>query len=325
MADHQNTTTDHEEDKTKGEDASEEMSLESLDKLIADDDPEFAAAMNSLSADNISGENLGEDFSAEYCLEDEIKSWKQAIGFRSILFKLFPIIPNIIFPFRKLVRNIQVFIFNLKDISINSLKEIGPWSLKKIKHILHGIKTDIHDTSNSFKGFNKVKKALTALLLLLACFSGFVIYRIVTDRGLLPHDDELFINNLDHWADSSIVFDPNVEMESFYDSMHGVQNVLEMTKMVVNVQRSASSGENPMGAFEFVIEGSASEAVIEVKDREAEMRDLFQRTIEELTYDQLSTTEGKQLMCDRIRKRLNVALTKGKIRRVFIKTSILKP
>ncbi len=90
-----------------------------------------------------------------------------------------------------------------------------------------------------------------------------------------------------------------------------------MQKMTVNLRRSSESGPNPMGAFEFYVEGAASEVVVEIKDREPEMEDLFSRTIEDMTFDQVASGEGKKLLCDRLRKELNKVLTKGYVRRVF--------
>lgn len=80
-----------------------------------------------------------------------------------------------------------------------------------------------------------------------------------------------------------------------------------------------------MAAFEFYVEGTVSEVLVEIKDREYEVEDLFLRTIEEMTYDQLTTPEGKRVLCDRLRREVNKVLTTGFVRRIFIKTAILKP
>lgn len=325
MAENESNNPDTSTTETKDEAESEEMSLEAIDSLLAEVDPEFAQTMSAIKADNIVGDSADDEYTAEYTLESEIKSWKQAIGFYGLLYKIFPFIPKLLFPLRKSYRKFKEFTFNFKDNLISGLKSLGPWILKKLKEFLAGIKDGIANVGTSFKHFTKLQKAMAVLLFLFIGITGFVLFRILAHKGVLPEDKQLFVKNMEEWADSSMVFDPATEMESFYDSMHGVQNVLALEKMVVNVQRSNNSSENPMAAFEFVVEGAASEAVVEVKDREPEMRDLFQRTIEEMNYDQLSTPEGKQLLCDRIRKKVNSVLTKGKIRRVFIKTVILKP
>lgn len=80
-----------------------------------------------------------------------------------------------------------------------------------------------------------------------------------------------------------------------------------------------------MGAFEFLVEGGAADVVVEIKDRESEIEDLFLRTLEEMTFEQVSSGEGKKQICDRLRKEVNRILTKGFVRRVFIKNAIVKP
>lgn len=95
--------------------------------------------------------------------------------------------------------------------------------------------------------------------------------------------------------------------------------------MTVNIKRSQSSGPNPMASLDFYAEGTASDVMVEIKDREAEVRDLLQRTIEEMSFDQISSGEGKQLLCDKMRKEVNRILTKGKIRKFYIKTALVKP
>ena len=335
MAEEEQKKSETAEASTKGETPMEsgsvesemngEMNLEQIDQLLESEDPEFASAMSSIKADNIIGSAADDSFDSEYRVEDEIKAWKQADGARAKLVKVLPFLPVVVFRIHKIQTTFRVFIFGFKDNAIHFLKNLGPTLLKKTKSGIQSFKHGVSDFGASFKAFSKWQKAAAALLFVMIGVTGFVIFRIVSHRGLLPAQEEMFVTQLDKWAGSSKTYSPEVDMESFYDSMRGVQNVLALTKMVVNLRRSTNSGDNPMGAFEFVVEGAASEAVVEVKDREPEMRDLFQRIIEEMTFDQVSTPDGKQVMCDRIRKSLNAVLTKGKIRRVFIKTVILKP
>jgi len=47
--------------------------------------------------------------------------------------------------------------------------------------------------------------------------------------------------------------------------------------------------------------------------------------VEDLTYDELASGEGKKNLCDRLGKEVNNLLTKGKVRHVYIKTAIIKP
>src|SRR5690606_28930606 len=101
------------------------------------------------------------------------------------------------------------------------------------------------------------------------------------------------------------------------------QNLMILSRMTVNLQVSSGSGPNPMGSFEFFIEGNSPDVMVEIKDREHEVRDFCQRTIEEMTYDQMESVDGKQLLQEKLRRGVNRILTKGQIRKIFYKTAIL--
>ncbi|MNT55538.1 flagellar basal body-associated protein FliL [compost metagenome] len=116
-----------------------------------------------------------------------------------------------------------------------------------------------------------------------------------------------------------------MDVELFYDSTRVSQNIMQLKKMVTNLKRSENSGANRMGAFEFYLEGTVAEVLVEIKDREPEITDLFLRTLGDTTYDQTVSAEGKVALCEKLRKNINGVLTTGKIRRVFFKTVIVKP
>jgi flagellar basal body-associated protein FliL len=80
-----------------------------------------------------------------------------------------------------------------------------------------------------------------------------------------------------------------------------------------------------MGAFEFYLEGEDSEVIVEVKDREVEIRDRMQRTLEEFTFDQAADADGKKMIVDKLKKEINQSLSTGKIRKIWFKTVVIKP
>ncbi|MEQ1724280.1 MAG: flagellar basal body-associated FliL family protein [Pseudobdellovibrio sp.] len=95
--------------------------------------------------------------------------------------------------------------------------------------------------------------------------------------------------------------------------------------MHVNVKPSENSGNNPMLALEVTAEGLSTDAIVEIKDREAEFKDMLLRLTEDKTYDELSEAEGKQNLCEQFRDLLNANLTRGQVRRVLLKSFIIKP
>lgn len=327
MVDNESTTKVEEEKKDgapEGE-AEDVLSLESLDSIIADADPEFSKSLDEIGPDDsINVEIYNEGLELEYTLADEIKLWKGTPGRRQKLVKVLPFLPRISYKLKMKRTMMRLSWAKWKEQAAYRVKNAGPLLLTWTKHQAIKFKVGFGETMETFKSFNRTKKIAFVGLVLVTGAVGFVLYKMGT-KGLLPHEEELFIGSMADWSQQKYQYDPKTEMESFFESTRTSQNILLMKKMMVNLRRSSESGPNPMGAFEFYVEGTASEVVVEIKDREPEMEDLFLRTIEEMTFDQVSSGEGKQLLCDKLRKEVNKVLTKGYVRRVFIKTAIIKP
>ncbi|MBV2167938.1 MAG: flagellar basal body-associated FliL family protein [Bdellovibrio sp.] len=325
MVDNEGTTKVEEEKKEgapEGE-AEELLSLESLDSIISSEDPEFADSLTQIGHDEPI-EIYNEGLDLEYTLEAEIKLWSEATGVRKKLLKIFPFLPKISYKVRMKRTTFRLSSRKWKEQAIYRIKNAGPLLLRYLGEQAAKSKAKIGVGFDAFKAFSVVKKLSFVGLIAATGAAGYLFYRLGT-HGLMPQDGDLFIGSLADWSQNKYQYDPKNEMESFYESTRTAQNVLVMKKMVVNLRRSSESGQNPMGAFEFYVEGTASEVVVEIKDREPEIEDLFLRTIEEMTFDQVSSGEGKRLLCDRLRKEVNKVLTKGYVRRVFIKTAIIKP
>ncbi|MFS4459641.1 flagellar basal body-associated FliL family protein [Bdellovibrio sp. HCB2-146] len=325
MAENETTTkvepSKEEAEKANGaEEAAEgSLSLEDLDNIIADEDPEFAQSLSSIGPDDpaANAEIYSEELELEYTLETEIKLWTAS---RPRLMKWLPFLPKLSFKLKVKRAALRLNITRWKEQFIHGLINIGPTTLQFIKGIGGHVKSGLA----AFKSWTLAQKLGFVGLLVATGVGGFVIYKASTHH-LIPPAQELFMGSLEEWSQATGQYDPKTELEPFYDSTRVSQNIMQLKKMVANIKRSENSGANPMGAFEFYLEGTVAEVLVEIKDREPEMMDLFLRTISEMTYDQLSSGEGKQLLCDRLRKNINGVLTKGKVRRVFIKTAIVKP
>ncbi|MES2801506.1 MAG: flagellar basal body-associated FliL family protein [Bdellovibrionota bacterium] len=114
-------------------------------------------------------------------------------------------------------------------------------------------------------------------------------------------------------------------VEPFYDNTRFSKNVMSLIKMTANLRPSDSSSNNPMISFEIVIQGVSNEPIVEIKDREAEFRDLILRVTEEFTYDDLDTSAGKQALSESILSKINANLTGGQVRKVYYKNIVIKP
>ena len=149
-------------------------------------------------------------------------------------------------------------------------------------------------------------------------FFGLKISNSVLSKGL-------FLRSYSEWGLDANAYNPLSEVELFYDNPRFAKNLMTMTKMVSNIKPSESSGTNPMLALEINVEGLSAESIIEIKDREAEFKDILLRESEEFSYDDLISTEGKKSLLEKYQAAINANLTQGQVRRVLIKSFILKP
>lgn len=324
MAESENTTKVEDELKDIADGEGEDLlSLESLDSVLADADPEFAKALNEIGPDE--GLSIYEEgLELQFTLEDEKKKWEHASGFKGKLLKVLPFLPWIAFHIKMKRTMMRLSLVKFKQQARVKVKAAGPALVKSLKGGVQSFKHGMGHGLSVFKEYSLVKKLMFVGLILATGAGAFLIYRTAT-QGLVPKNEELFIGSLGEWAATKYQFHPRNEVESFYESTRASQNVMVTKKLVVNLRRSQESGLNPMGAFEFFVEGAAAEVIVEFKDREFEVNDLFLRTIEDMSYDQMASAEGKQLLCERLRKEVNKILTKGYVRKVYIKTAIIKP
>lgn len=324
MVDPENTTKAEESKAESTEDVEGGLSLEDLDSAIAQEDPDFAASLNGIGPDDPNYVIYDESLELEYRIEDELKLWKESKGWRSKAIKFLPFLPRLSY-FTKMQRtHARLTWQKWKAGARENFKKSPQLLLAWLKGRIAWLKGLIGDGLTAFKSYSLVKKLLFVSLVAVTGISIFVVYRIGT-KGLLGGEENLFIGSMAEWAQEKYLYDPLAQQESFYESTRTSQNILLLRKLVANLKRSVNSGENPMGAFEFYVEGTVSEVVIEIKDREPEIEDLFLRTIEEASFDQVASAEGKRQLCDRLRKEVNKILTTGFVRRIFIKNAIIKP
>jgi flagellar basal body-associated protein FliL len=246
--------------------------------------------------------------------------WHHPLGLRKFIVMILPFLPKLWdFQYRFFINlhlrraSFRILLREAGPRLLQGTKSGGAWALQYSKGRV-----------TAFQKQTRTLKIITVCLILVGALTAAFIYRSFTS-GVLPDDKEYLMASLEEWSVQSFKYDPETEMDSFYDSPRTIQNIMSLPKMVVNLHPSETSGPNPMAALEFFLEGLSPEAIVEVKDREAEIRDLFQRTIEEMTYGELESTEGKQQLAEKLRQALNAHLTKGKIRRVFFKEAVIKP
>lgn len=311
------------EDSPEEESSEELLSLESLDSILEKEDPEFAKSLTSIGPDDPSNPIVIEESDLEYKIEDEVKYWNRQEGWRKKLVKVLPFLPRLSYYVRLQHMALRLTWRKAKEQTLQFLKNLGPNLKNWIIDGLGSFKSWLGELGATFKSFSLVQKLGVVALLLATGVGGVVLYKIATNK-LIPHQEELFLPTLEDWADKKEFFEAD-QVEPFYDSTRVAQNIFSTQRIFANLRKSSQSGPNPMAALEFYVEGTDADVVVEIKDREPEVKDLFLRTVEDMNYDQLSSVEGKQMLCERLRKEINKILTKGKVRRIFYKTAVIKP
>ncbi|MFZ3228685.1 MAG: flagellar basal body-associated FliL family protein [Pseudobdellovibrio sp.] len=165
------------------------------------------------------------------------------------------------------------------------------------------------------------KKVIILWILIFSAIAGVFYMTVILNRIFT---DKLFLHSFVEIGDEVKSYNPLTETEPLYDNQRFAKNLVTMAKMLTNVKASENSGPNPMLALELNVEGTSAEAIIELKDREAEFKDILLRQTEEFSYDQLDSADGKRELLDKFRTALNSNLTQGQVRRVLLRSFILK-
>lgn len=173
-----------------------------------------------------------------------------------------------------------------------------------------------------FEFRSNTKTVILFWVLFLFCL---VVLKFIWDHKSDFLSQSLFLKSYQEIGSDLQEYNPATDIEDFYDNPRFAKNLVSISPMHVNIKPSESSGNNPMLAIEVTTEGLSVDATVEIKDREAEFKDLLARATEEHTYDELVSTEGKQALCEQYRDILNSHLTSGQVRRVLLKSFVIKP
>lgn len=298
-----------------------------IDQAISEADPTFAQSMNEIGSDKSLTLPTIIMSSEEQELNEEKDRWRHGGKASVLMLKVMPFLPWVNIKANKfafaLSSMMQAISVHLKNF-IYFLRTDGKDHLVSgVKAVLHALGDFISKWLGKFKGLSKPLKILFFVTLVLVVGTGFFIYRSWT-HGIIANKTELFMTSFEKVAGETVIYDDE-ELEPFYENLRVSDNIIMLPKMVVNLRKSLKSGPNPMGAFEFYIEGMIPEVAIEIKDREVEVRDLMQRELEEFNFDEVESSEGKQMVCEKLKKVLNNFLTTGAVKKIFIKTVIVKP
>jgi len=215
---------------------------------------------------------------------------------------------------------------SIARIAVKSLPQFKSFGRSLTGSFFHFLKAVLKELKSWIVDFKRLpnKSKLTVFLAL-----GFGVLAMLVLKTTLGGQISLklgpqFLHSFADVADTKFTYEKNDPFEDFTDPLLHPEHVIEIEKMVVNL-RASGKAENPMGLFAFYFEASNQECAIELKDREGETRDVIGRTLEQMTYEDLATIDGKEKAKVAIRKSLNAFLTRGQVRHVFFKNIVLKP
>jgi flagellar basal body-associated protein FliL len=154
--------------------------------------------------------------------------------------------------------------------------------------------------------------------------ASIFVFKAVLSGPLLPSLRTEYLSSFAQVSNKAYAYDSQEPLDDFADPLYQPEYVVELKRLVVNL-RSPDGRSNPMGLFEFYLESNTQDGAIELRDREVEVRDVISRTIESMPYEELSTTVGKSKLKSAMQRNLNQLLTKGRVRRVYYKTLVIKP
>lgn len=228
--------------------------------------------------------------------------------------------------FAKKIKQIEADKLSLgaEELELQSLKGIQKFTaiLKKQKKVFFTkIKDNTSRIQRVWASLKGVKKLIFVGSSLGTIFSLLLLGYVLKHR--LIKENELFVTHFSKHSDQVLPLTYE-NGEEFYNNTRLQENLYLFPKIIVNLKPNPDSGQS-MGAFEFFLEGLSQDSIIEMKEKEVELKDLIQRVVEGFTFEELESPQGKQALMDQIQREVSENLETGLVKKVFIKNIILKP
>lgn len=156
------------------------------------------------------------------------------------------------------------------------------------------------------------------------CVVLIKFFYAIVGAQFLPTFNDPEVVSIDHHATEEYEFEPRHGYEAFDSPLRNPEYVVLLRRVTVNL-RNTRWRKGAIGVMQFYLQASNQEVAVEIKNREPEVLDHVQRVIEAMTYEELTHPEGKAIIKSEIRKVVNRSLSKGRVKKVFLKKMILKP
>jgi len=323
------------ESQNQGKDASppaddgEVISLEDLDQIIAEEDPEFSQQMKQISEDDdlkkadLEVMNLDENVEGEVAEEEKSTFIDKYPRLKKLINPLFKIKAFATSGILSLVDRFTDGIMNsfywLKKDSPAKLKELLGQSKKWLKIIVDKVKLRI----DLWKKVPKRQK-LGYFASVVAILAVGVLVKSTLHEGWLPEITHPLLKSLEKPAEYVRAYDVKKDVVRLYDAFPQPEDFFQLPKIVVNLRR-VRPYENPMAAAEVYLEVDSNETAVELKDRVKQVLDVLERTVEGFSYGEIRSISGKAKLKANIRYNINEILNQGRVTKVYVRNLILKP
>ncbi|MCC6276368.1 MAG: flagellar basal body-associated FliL family protein [Oligoflexia bacterium] len=142
-----------------------------------------------------------------------------------------------------------------------------------------------------------------------------VVKNIIREWGTDPHKDP-FIRSFTDVANEVQVIPDDDSEEGFDNPNKHPEQTVRLPRMVANL-KPPLRGRFSMVSIRLYVEMSNPDAAIEISERHTEVTHIVTRIVENVTFEEADSPEGKERLKNKIRFEVSRILNKGRIKRVF--------
>ncbi|MCB9026205.1 MAG: flagellar basal body-associated FliL family protein [Bdellovibrionaceae bacterium] len=304
------------------------ISLDDLDSLLADEDPDFSQEMKKISEDEeLRHANVE---LSEFEEPDEKSEESSKLNFLKTNSKLNKFI-NPFIEFKKKTANyFSAQAIKIKNSCVNTFfwfknefPGFAKTKWKQLNSLSKSVFGYLKKQSDKYNALPKKKKTGIYSTIFFTILVGAIVY-VSFKMSWIPSFNEPLYTSLELVADKVEVLPEKAEFKYLYRAFPQPEHIVQLDKLVVNLKRE-NIHSTPMAAIEFFVELDSKETAIEIKDREKQVLDVVQRAVEEFTYRELTSHAGVIKMKSQVRSVINDVLNQGRVNKVYQKTMILKP
>ena len=289
-----------------------------FDQLLAVADPEFANQLNDLSELGHEGEAIDETDLDN--LVDRVRIESTKTGWRKAIVLL------VNRPARRIglqIERLKEFIHWLKTAGVPAAVVASRAAVVRAKEVALATVAWLKHHISAFLALPRRSKFLIFAALVLSAAAVFVA-KITFKGTLFPTLEVPYLNSFADVADQAWSIGPDEVWDDLNDPLLHPEHVVLIERLIANL-KNPGDGSNPMALIDLYVESASQEVAVEIKNRDAEARDLIGRTLGQMTYEDLTTQAGKTKLKVFLRKNLNEVLTTGRVRRVYFRNIIVKP